>query len=728
MTVEDPTSREHPVRRAIASRRRFLTTAGITVGALALAACSNDKPKSQASAAPAAPSGSPTTQGADTTGSATEPLPTPATLKESPLLTAQVKAGTLPPLEKRLPEHPYVVPHKWLTPGTYGGQLTIIIAGTSGGDAAPAAEYFYGYSLLRYLNDGADIGPGLVEKWSTNPDATEWTFHFRKGLRWSDGHPWTTDDIMFWWKNMANDDDFAGESVPDECKSADGLPAVLTAVDATTLRIMFTGPAPMTADRLATWTNGYGGNGASWMAPSYFAKQYHPAFTKGLSNNWAAAGGLFETKVSYRVNPDAPTMAGFRLTQYVEGRSLTWGRNPYYYAVAPSGDQLPYLDGIVMNAVSDPQVTKLKIATGTVDFSSGGLNGLSLSDVSALTKASDRAGTEIYLWGSGSGVGSGCALSQDYYEAKYRTLIRKPKFRQALSLAFNRTEARKAIFFNLGELTTGTMSPRAIELSGSAAGQTVYADWQNSWKGYDPSRAKSLLDDLGLKDTNGDGFREFPDGSKLVLSLDYAAGSSDDHLQKNAQLVRDWKAVGIQARQNPAAPATVGFEYQIGKLMSRTTINVPDAPALMSYPQWLVPIDTNQWAPLQGAMYSVRGTKAETSELNVDPYKRHPPRMAPEKGGAVAKLWQLYDKARVEPDAVKRAGMVWTMVKLHITDGPYFIGVVANAPVVFVVKRDLKNVPTTKQLAHGGYTLPWVHPTPAVYDPETFYWTKPEEH
>lgn len=48
--------------------------------------------------------------------------------------------------------------------------------------------------------------------------------------------------------------------------------------------------------------------------------------------------------------------------------------------------------------------------------------------------------------------------------------------------------------------------------------------------------------------------------------------------------------------------------------------------------------------------------------------------------------------------------------------------------MVFVVKRDLKNVPTTKQLAHGGYTLPWVHPTPAVYDPETFYWTHPEEH
>ena len=70
---------------------------------------------------------------------------------------------------------------------------------TSETNASANRQYMYGHSLLRYLNDGLDVGPGLVESWEVNEDASEWTLHFREGLRWSDGEPWTTADIMFWW-------------------------------------------------------------------------------------------------------------------------------------------------------------------------------------------------------------------------------------------------------------------------------------------------------------------------------------------------------------------------------------------------------------------------------------------------------------------------------------------------------------------------------------------------
>jgi peptide/nickel transport system substrate-binding protein len=708
------------VRQRGPRRRTFLVGVGTTTAGLALAACSGPT-------TPAAGGGQ-TTAGGGRKGSATTALPSPATYREAPALAASVKAGDLPPVADRLPRNPYVVPHRWLEPGVYGGRLRMLLPGTSGNDASAAAEFFYGYSLLRFLNDGQDIGPGIVEKWSANADTSTWTFHFREGLRWSDGHPWSTADIMFWWKDMANDADFVGQAVPDECKNADGTPATLTAADPHTLTISFKGPAPLTADRLATWTNGYGGNGPAWMVPSHFARAFHPRHTKGLPPTWAAVGGLFETSVSYRRNPKCPTLAGFRLAEYNDARSLVWERNPYYYAVTPDGDQLPYIDGITMTAVTDGELTKLKISQGDVDLSHGPLNGVTLADVSTLMKNRDRADIDVYLWNSGSGVGSGLALSQDYHEEKYRVLIREPRFRQALSLAFDRAQARKTIFFEKGELSTGTTSPRAIEFSASDDGQQVFSAWRDSWVAHDPQRAQSMLDDLGLVDTDEDGYREFPDGSALTIRIDMEATASIDHVQKNNQLVRDWKAIGVRARVNPVSPASVQEEYRAGKQMTRSTINVPDAPAILSYPQWLVPIDTNQWAPMQGQMYAVRGTPAEHSEADVDPYDRKPPRMAPERDGVVAKLWSLYDRARVEPDAVLRAKLVWEMAKLHTTEGPFFIGAVANAPTVFVKKRGLKNVPTREQLAFNGYSLPYVHPTPAVYDPEAFFWDDPSKH
>lgn len=66
-----------------------------------------------------------------------------------------------------------------------------------------------------------------------------------------------------------------------------------------------------------------------------------------------------------------------------------------------------------------------------------------------------------------------------------------------------------------------------------------------------------------------------------------------------------------------------------------------DGPNCLVYPQWIVPIEDNLWAPLQGQMYAARGTKAYTSETDVDPWKRHPPRIMPDKGGPVDQLWTL---------------------------------------------------------------------------------------
>src|SRR5690606_28420232 len=102
--------------------------------------------------------------------------------------------------------------------------------------------------------------------------------------------------------------------------------------------------------------------------------------------------------------------------------------------------------------------------------------------------------------------------------------------------------------------------------------------------------------------------------------------------------------------------------------------------------------------------------------------------MEPEPDGPIKKLWEIYDQSKVEPDELKRQQLVWDMIKIHISDGPFFMGSVANYPQVMVVKKDLKNVPRRENLAQAGAVNPWIHPTPAVYDPETWYWENPDEH
>jgi peptide/nickel transport system substrate-binding protein len=115
-------------------------------------------------------------------------------------------------------------------------------------------------------------------------------------------------------------------------------------------------------------------------------------------------------------------------------------------------------------------------------------------------------------------------------------------------------------------------------------------------------------------------------------------------------------------------------------------------------------------------------------QADTDPWKRTPPWILPEDGDPIDRLWKLYAQAPVEPDRMKRIALMWEIQKVHIDDGPFFYGQVANYPRIVLVRDGLKNVPTRENLALGGWVNPWILPSPAVYDPETYFWDKPDEH
>jgi peptide/nickel transport system substrate-binding protein len=720
------------------SRRNFLRLSAAAAASTMIAACGGTTETPPAGAPTAAGSAAaPTAAGAAAPTAAgvisapvaatTVPIAASGKYQESPLVAEMVKAGSLPAVDQRLPKTPYVPPEPWLTTGKYGGVIQTT-ANWEWGVQHIMLESQYGHSPMRWLKDGLEIGPGWVESWESNADASKWTLHMREGIKWSDGEPFTANDIMYWWNDMINNpDNTASNTPPDEARSGKGTLAKFNMVDDFTLELVFDAPAPLTADRLAMWVNGF--IGPRWVAPAHYMKQFHPKYNTSVKDYKE-----HDLKIDAGNNPAVPTLNGWKLKEYKEGQNTVWERNPYYWAVDKEGNQLPYADGVVVTGFQDKEVQKLAFLDGKVDWDH--FHALTLSDVSALKQAQATTKIEPRFWDSGSGTASMFFFSQDYQDEKYRKLFQMADFRKALSLAYNRADAQKSIYFNTGELTTGTLSPKAIEYNINDQGKAAYASWRDSAVKYDPEAAKALLDKIGVK-AGADGKRSFPDGSPLKITLDYQADAGQETLSKNELLAKNWQAIGLDATLNPHPPQGWDDEWASAKTMSTTNWEVGDGPNHLVYPQWLVPLEQTRWAPLQGRFYSLRGTPKvsptgeELAEKDVDPYKRTPPRAEAEKGGPIEQLWKIYDQTKVEPDPMKRNQMVWDMIKIHVEQGPFFMGTVANFPRIILVKEGLKNVPTRDDLAAwglGGFVNPWIHPTPAVYDMETWFFENPDEH
>lgn len=706
------------------SRREFIYGFGVAATTTTLAACSsNDSNAGSGSKKSGKSDSEKSGKKRNEKGSLTEPLAAPKELSESPKVAAQVKAGKLPPVDHRLPAHPYVIPHRWTVPGKYGGRLLMLVDQS---DSTSLYEYMYGNSILRYLNDGQDIGPGLAESWDSNDDATVWTFHFRKNLNWSDGHSWSTADIMYWWQDLVNDPDHPA-TVPEDVRSGRDSVAKVTAPDSLTLKLTFNEAAPATAERLAANVNGCGGNGPWWMAPKHYSKQFHPKYNKKIKDkNWAVK---HDQKSDFMQTPGCPTMTGWMCRSYKEGSSVVLERNPYYYCVDKKGQQIPYLDALQFDVVQDPEVQKLRMTHGNVDYVHGRFNQLTVADVSTLKKAQSKSKLRVWFWDSGSGTGSMTFFNYDYPDKGYRDLFRNPKFQRAMSYAYNRKEAPKAIYYNTGEVTTGTLSPKGVSFNINDEAHKVYVKWRDSYVQYDPDKAKKLLDGIGVVDKDGDGKREKPDGSRLKILLEYPADTSDENIKKCNFLKRDWEAVGISTQMNPISPDAFGDRWGRGQGMTRADWEIGDC-SPMIYAGWVVPVQNAHWAPLHGEAWTLQISDPKTlkEQKDLSPWKRNPPWVMPDEGSPIDRLWKLYNKARVEPDQMKRIHLFWQIYKIHVDDGPFMTGMVANYPAPVLVGEDLRNVPKGDNLALGGWTNPWFIPSPAVYDPETYYWKNPEAH
>ncbi|MCG8350206.1 MAG: ABC transporter substrate-binding protein, partial [Chloroflexales bacterium] len=139
-------------------------------------------------------------------------------------------AGNLPELSERLPVNPLVLNTREI--GEYGGEWVMGMA--EGEDQALATKTLLHDSLVRWDPQWQGIIPNLAESWTVEGDGQKYTFKLREGVKWSDGKPFTTADVMFWVDEVLNNPELT-EVYPFWLRVGDDEPIKLTAPDDCTL-------------------------------------------------------------------------------------------------------------------------------------------------------------------------------------------------------------------------------------------------------------------------------------------------------------------------------------------------------------------------------------------------------------------------------------------------------------------------------------------------------------
>ncbi|MBV8407718.1 MAG: ABC transporter substrate-binding protein, partial [Alphaproteobacteria bacterium] len=197
---------------------------------------------------------------------AADPLPP---LHETPMLEAEVKSGALPPIAKRIPEQPWVVT-KFAGddgPGRQGGELNIL----AGSPRDTRLMTIYSYTRLIVYDDKFKLEPDILESYE-NKDDREFTLKLRAGHKWSDGHPFTTEDFRFFWEDIANNKELS-PSGPNVELLVDGKPPKVEIIDERTIKYSWDKPNPYFIESQARAA-------PLWLfRPAHYLKKFHPKYT-----------------------------------------------------------------------------------------------------------------------------------------------------------------------------------------------------------------------------------------------------------------------------------------------------------------------------------------------------------------------------------------------------------------------------------------------------------------
>ena len=506
---------------------------------------------------------------------------------DSAALNARIRGNPALPsdLANRLPSEPLVyAPYDAI--GKYGGTLDVLSNATEAGTSDFLSVRHV--NLVRYSDDLQTIVPNIAKGWDWNDDFTQLTFFLRKGHRWSDGAPFTADDVKFWYDELALDPKIMEK--PKDYVLVGGEPMTVDVIDPQTVRFNLPAPKPGLLSHFAT-------SFAQGFQPKHFLGQFHPdvnadadalAQAAGFENGLAVIKAYFgnsdwtDTPVPLLNSPDrvanlpADTMP--TLESHITVSDTTEGRhyvaNPYFHIVDTQGNQLPYISEQDEIYANDNEIRILKLINAEADYKS---QSLQLPSAPLLLEHQESGDYTIDL--RPEITLANVSFNVTHANLEKRKVFGDLRFRQAMSIALNRDEINEVGFLGQGipkQYVGFSPSPSFLD-----------PKWESYMIQYDPEAANSLLDAIGMKDIDGDGMRELPNGEQLILNMQFATqGVAGEVVELVCQ---NWSEVGIQCMVKEVTPD----EYR----SSQSSNNLDVGSWRKSQPMAIVLGNNELWVP-----------------------------------------------------------------------------------------------------------------------------------
>ena len=507
------------------SRREFLHVSALSGAGLVLASCAKAT-EEMPEETPKVEAPTPTTAPAEPT-----PTPEPEAAMEAPILAEMVASGDLPAREERMPTDPRTIAAVDGV-GVYGGRLSLVSFGAFGD---------WGHCMLPgsfgEYNNG-DIFPDHLESFEVSDDAKTYTFYYRKGLKWSDGEPATTDDVRFWFEDHIGNEEISPAN-PSWGWTVKGNVAELEVIDDYTYKTSWPDPNPTFAYTLRYWAGMFFASPTG--TPAHYMKQFHIAYNPDVESEATEAG--FDTWVGYygaRQNPTGgdyahltPALCAWLVEEVAETHNQ-YKRNPYYWGVDEAGNQLPYFDDVLQQNVTDKETYTLKIVAGEADYAAFHTQ---ISDMPLYQEGAEQGGYEVRRYSSPRGSDESFSFNFTDEDPVMREIFNDPRWNQAMSYAINRNEVNEVVFL-------GTATPR--QAAPNPETSFYKEEWGTHCAEYNPDKANELLDEMGLDQRGSDGYRLRPDGEQLAILIEYT-NNIDSPAEDVILLVQQhWDAVGVK--------------------------------------------------------------------------------------------------------------------------------------------------------------------------------------